>query len=148
MLYPKAQTKPSKKKNEFTAKIKKVEKDLANGICRKCKSKSIAHYHHITEKGLGGSRGLSIQINCLGLCCECHNHDDSDFSRWADIQLYIRIDSIFADYEDFTLEEISKRLGMTKESIDHQHYKGFLTQENPKSGYYFTKNDIKRWLRG
>jgi len=128
MQYPKPEYKKHSRKavHDFSAKVKKAEYEDAKGICRICHSEPITQYHHITEKGMGGGRGLGIQINCLGVGDRCHNHDNTEFLKQADKILRQRIDTLFKPYTIYPLNMVSGKLDISMDELYRQHIKGFL----------------------
>ncbi len=144
MQFPKPELKKHNRKSlhDFSAKVKKAEYEDAKGMCRICHSEPITQYHHINEKGMGGGRGLGIQINCLGVGNKCHNHDNTEFLRQADRILEERIINLFPDIREFPLYQVAAYLRMTYAEVIRQANKGFLKTYEDKTcqGY------IKVWL--
>ena len=136
-------------KKEFSKKIKKREYEEAGGICRICGKEPITQYHHITEKGMGGGRGTNLQINCLGVGDDCHNHDNPEFLHKSDEILRQRVDKIFPGRMDGAYDEItiSILLGATTE-VEHAMNKGSLKYHFHTFGRISTKEEILRWLEG
>lgn len=149
MMYPKPETKKKKNVHDFSPKVKKKEYEDAKGMCRICHSEPITQYHHINEKGMGGGKGLGIQINCLGVGNRCHNHDNTEFLNACDKILESRIDEEFRGYDGYAVKSIAQRLGMSENEVISQQMKKFLKckmMDLEQITYVSTKEDIKRWL--
>lgn len=144
--YPKEQKKKVSRKSihDFSQKIKNQEYEEAKGVCRICGIEPITQYHHINEKGMGGGRGLGIQINCLGVGEKCHNHDNTEFLRQANKILERRIEESFgSEHRIFSCPDVIDTLKMSGDEFYNQLYKGFLKEFFPGC---IKINDIKRWL--
>lgn len=152
MMYPKPDTKKKKNIHDFSAKVKKKEYEDAKGLCRICQNEAITQYHHINEKGMGGGKGLGIQINCLGVGNRCHNHDNTEFLKACDKILEERIKEKFPQSDMFTFADtfIIQQLEIDKEDLARQVSKGFLKRRckeiNGKCHVFYKHEDIKRWL--
>jgi hypothetical protein len=152
MQYPKQKLKKHSRKaiHDFSAKVKKAEYEDAKGICRICHSEPITQYHHINEKGMGGGRGLGIQINCLGLCNTCHNHNSTELLKQCDNILRHRIDMLFKPNTIYSLNMVSGELGISMDELYKQYTKGFLELiSGDKVGdmvYTTSLYHIARWL--
>lgn len=154
MRFPKPETKKKKNIHDFSAKVKKKEYEDAKGLCRICHSEPITQYHHINEKGMGGGKGLGIQINCLGVGDRCHNHDNTEFLKECDRILEQRIEEEFSKFDGYSIKAIAQRLGMNEDEVISQQMKKFLKCKMVGVGrerleqitYISTKEDIKRWL--
>lgn len=139
--------KQKKNIHDFSQKVKKKEYEEAKGLCRICHSEPITQYHHINEKGMGGGKGLGIQINCLGVGDRCHNHDNTEFLRACDRILESRIEKAFTEeIEGFVryygADVIAIKLGMDIFDVFDQMSKGFLRV----NGLAANRESIKRWL--
>lgn len=139
----------SKSIHDFTSKVKKQEYEEAKGLCRICQSEPITQYHHITEKGMGGGRGLGIQINCLGVGDRCHNHDNTEFLQACDRILNERINELFSGSICYLTDEIENILKIDYPVLQKQIMKGFLKLTEKYYGdKAASRGDIKRWLKG
>jgi hypothetical protein len=139
--------------HDFSQKVKQAEYEDAKGICRICQSKPITQYHHANEKGMGGGRGLGIQINCIGLCDTCHNHDIPENLKKASEILRQRIDKIAPTDGPYFIWSLRSALDMSQDEVFRQMSKGFLKHEyldtdteRAMATAITTKEDICRWL--
>ncbi|MGE5327987.1 MAG: hypothetical protein ACM3KR_00565 [Deltaproteobacteria bacterium] len=152
MQYPKPKLKKHnrKKVHDFSTGVKRKEYEDAGGICRTCGAEPITQYHHANEKGMGGGRGLGIQINCIGVGDICHNHSNIDFLHMSNEILEQRIEEAFKEFAMWNVNGISLYTGCSVEEVERQIRKGFLkVQHDSRKGmdYVYTE-DIKRWLMG
>jgi hypothetical protein len=102
--FDKQKTKKKKNIHDFSPKVKNKEYEDAKGLCRICQAEPITQYHHINEKGMGGGKGLGIQINCLGVGNRCHNHDNTEFLKACDRILGERIEEVFVSFVEKLIE--------------------------------------------
>lgn len=145
-MFPKPRYKKQNRRkiHDFSEEVKQKEYEDAGGMCRTCGQEPITQYHHINEKGMGGGRGLGIQINCLGVGDKCHNHDDIDFLHKANEILKYRTEKMFNNNSGiYSWDEIYSQLGMCFDEFYSQIHKGFLREYFPGC---IEINDIKRWL--
>jgi hypothetical protein len=129
--------------HDFSQKVRQAEHEDAKGICRICQCKPITQYHHANEKGMGGGRGLGIQINCIGVCDTCHDHSNLDFLRKSNEILLNRILVLFPDIREYTMEEVAATLRMKNDEATRQYIKGFLKATN---GLKTCQLYIRQWL--
>lgn len=153
MKFPKVKSKKHNRKtaHDFSKEVKRKEYEDAKGTCRICQSRPITQYHHANEKGMGGGRGLGIQINCIGLCDTCHNHDNTEMLRETKEILRDRINKMLPNYNGSThypVKDIAEALQVNEDYILRQMIKGFLkaSVNNEAWGMSANKEDISRWL--